>query len=149
MSPITIRPITPHEAAPVRQAVLRPKQTVAQCVYEHDHDPAALHLGAFDGEALIGVASIMPEACPNEPGPPGYRLRGMAVQDGFRSLGVGGQLMAGLIAWLMDQEFNGILWCNARTPARRFYEREGWVAVGEEFDAGVIGPHYRMIRKVP
>ena len=37
-----------------------------------------------------------------------------------------------------------MVWCNARTPARGFYERYGFVAEGEEFELPDIGPHFRM-----
>ncbi|HYE80265.1 MAG TPA: hypothetical protein VEI97_19995, partial [bacterium] len=60
---ITVRPISPEEAAPLRQEVLRPMQTLAECIYAHDHDPGALHLGAFEGPELVGVASITREPC--------------------------------------------------------------------------------------
>jgi predicted GNAT family N-acyltransferase len=37
------------------------------------------------------------------------------------------------------------VWCNARTPARGFYERAGFAAVGEEFALPDIGPHFLMV----
>ena len=39
-----------------------------------------------------------------------------------------------------------LVWCNARTPARRFYERAGFVAHGDEWDEPEIGPHVAMSR---
>jgi predicted GNAT family N-acyltransferase len=36
------------------------------------------------------------------------------------------------------------VWCNARTPARTFYERAGFVVASEEFEPRDIGPHFRM-----
>ena len=42
----------------------------------------------------------------------------------------------------------GLLWANARIPAQRFYEREGWVTRGEPWDDPVIGPHVVMLRPV-
>ncbi|MCW2985645.1 MAG: acetyltransferase, family, partial [Conexibacter sp.] len=36
------------------------------------------------------------------------------------------------------------VWCNARTPARGFYERAGFVAEGAEFELPQIGPHFLM-----
>jgi ribosomal protein S18 acetylase RimI-like enzyme len=40
------------------------------------------------------------------------------------------------------------VWCNARTPARSFYERAGLHVISEEFDIRDIGPHYVMERAV-
>ncbi|MCW3019870.1 MAG: family N-acetyltransferase, partial [Solirubrobacterales bacterium] len=36
------------------------------------------------------------------------------------------------------------IWCNARTPARRFYERAGFGVISEEFELPMIGPHLVM-----
>jgi predicted GNAT family N-acyltransferase len=36
------------------------------------------------------------------------------------------------------------VWCNARTPARAFYERAGFRTVSDEFELPEIGPHYVM-----
>ncbi|HYE79887.1 MAG TPA: GNAT family N-acetyltransferase, partial [bacterium] len=73
---------------------------------------------------------------------------GMAVRATYRSHGVGGQLMGELVKWLENQRFEGLLWCNARSAARRFYEQHGWSVVGEEFETPPLGPHFRMIRPV-
>jgi predicted GNAT family N-acyltransferase len=42
----------------------------------------------------------------------------------------------------------GLVWCHARTPARRFYERAGFTAVGAEWVEPPIGPHITMWRAV-
>lgn len=148
MSAIVVRRITAQETAPVRQEVLRPMQTLAECVYEHDGASDAMHFGAYDGAELIGVSTVTREACPNVPEVPGCRLRGMAVREAYRSRGVGGQLMAAMVETLESQGFIGLLWCNARTPARKFYEREGWYTVGDEFGIAPLGPHFRMLREM-
>src|SRR3712207_9554278 len=36
-------------------------------------------------------------------------------------------------------------WCNGRTSARRFYERHGLRAVGDEFLSPDTGPHYLFV----
>jgi predicted GNAT family N-acyltransferase len=41
-----------------------------------------------------------------------------------------------------------LLWCNARTPAVRFYQKQGWTPVGEEFDVPLAGPHVRMFKRL-
>jgi hypothetical protein len=38
------------------------------------------------------------------------------------------------------------IWCNARTPARAFYERGGFRVASDEFELPEIGPHYVMER---
>jgi len=41
-----------------------------------------------------------------------------------------------------------LVWCNARVPARRFYERAGFTVHGDEWDEPGIGPHVAMARPV-
>ena len=41
-----------------------------------------------------------------------------------------------------------LVWCNARVPARRFYERAGFEAHGDEWDDPEIGPHVAMWRPI-
>jgi hypothetical protein len=43
----------------------------------------------------------------------------------------------------------GLLWCNARVPARRFYERARFSVVGDEWEEPNTGPHLTMWRAVP
>ncbi|MEO7995071.1 MAG: GNAT family N-acetyltransferase [bacterium] len=145
---LAITRITPSECAPLRQRVLRPMQRIEDCVYEHDLAPDAMHFGAFLGNTLIGVGSLTREACPDPADRDGYRLRGMAVYEAYRSTGVGAHLMTAMYEALHAIPFTGTLWCNARTPAVPFYARHGWETYGEEFMTHPIGPHYRMWRSM-
>ena len=127
---------------PLRHRVLRPHQTIAEQVFDGDDDPDAAHFAAFDGagaDQVIGIASITPEG-----GPGAWRVRGMATDpEHGRGSGAGGAL---LMACLDHARARGgtRVWCNARTPARGFYARYGFVAEGEEFELSQIGPHFVM-----
>jgi predicted GNAT family N-acyltransferase len=37
-----------------------------------------------------------------------------------------------------------LVWCNARVPARAFYERAGFAVHGDEWEDPDIGPHVAM-----
>ncbi len=37
-------------------------------------------------------------------------------------------------------------WCNARSTAIRFYEKNGWRIVSDEFIIEKYGPHRRMVK---
>jgi predicted GNAT family N-acyltransferase len=126
---------------PLRQRVLRPHQTLAEQVFDGDDHPEAAHFAAFDEATgdVIGITSITPEG-----GPGAWRVRGMATDpDRGRGTGAGGAL---LTAALDHARAHGAtrVWCNARTPARGFYERYGFAVEGEEFDLPRIGPHHVM-----
>ena len=153
MSRIRIQTIAAEAAWPLRQAVLRPHQSLADCRFPGDDAAGAFHLGGFgaDGQ-LVAVASFSPEGAPAELraalGPAAeperedkdWRLRGMATLPDWRGQGMGQALLMEGLAQLKAQGA-AVLWCNARLGALAFYFRLGLIAVGEEFDLPGIGLH--------
>ena len=68
---IELRRVSIADTMPLRQALLRPMQGIDELVFDGDEDPEAIHLGAYDGEAMVGIASLAPS-----PGPLGrWRIR--------------------------------------------------------------------------
>ena len=85
----SVRPITAEETRPLRHAVLRPGQSFEQTVYSRDDHPETLHLGGFDGDRLVAIASLYREARPHRPTRAAWRLRGMATDPEVRGRGFG------------------------------------------------------------
>jgi GNAT superfamily N-acetyltransferase len=133
-----IRLVEAEVVRPLRHAVLRPGATWDESVYPVDHLDDTLHLAVYDGDAVIGTATVFAE--PHD-GRPAWRLRGMAVADENRGQGVGSRLLAEVVEQVRRQGA-GLLWCNARTAALPFYTRHGFTIVGEEFLAAHGVPHY-------
>ena len=50
-----IRRISTEEIRPLRHRILRPGQTYEETLYPGDDLADTVHLGAFDGERLVGV----------------------------------------------------------------------------------------------
>jgi predicted GNAT family N-acyltransferase len=71
----------------------------------------------------------------------------MATAAGLRGRGIGAALLRQAIEHVAGQG-GGVLWCQARVPARRFYERAGFSATGPEWDEPHLGPHVVMWREV-
>lgn len=143
---LAYRPAELGELRELRYRLLRPHQRPSDLVYDGDDDPDALHLGAFDGERLVGIASVAPD--PSEPWAPGaWRLRGMATEPGVRGRGVGGELLERCMEHAAERGA-ALVWCNARVRAEPFYRRHGFEPVGEVFDVPPIGPHVRMVRRL-
>jgi predicted GNAT family N-acyltransferase len=143
---VRVERVAPDVVRPLRQAVLRPHQTVAEQVYTGDEDPGAAHFAAYgeDDAEPIGVASITPEPFPGGGDARDFRVRGMATDpERGRGTGAGGALLRACLDHARAQGATRV-WCNARTPARGFYERYGFAAEGEEFALPDIGPHFRM-----
>ena len=138
---MAVRQITAAESRELRRSVLRPGLPSGSEQPGEDQ-PAVVHLGAFDGQALLSACLIFPEQCPWLPGEPAWRLRGMATDPQHRGTGAGSALLdeARRIA-IADGAW--LLWCLAREKAVGFYRRHGWTPFADLFDTD-LGPHQRM-----
>jgi GNAT superfamily N-acetyltransferase len=139
-----IRRVTADDIRPLRHSVLRPGQAFLETRYPGDD--AGVHFGAFEGDRLVGIASLYEEDRGDGPAG-GWRLRGMATDPEVRGAGFGAALLAACV-----EEVAGAggteLWCNARMVAVGFYRKGGFEVVSEEFDVAGIGPHVVMTRPV-
>jgi GNAT superfamily N-acetyltransferase len=124
--------------------VLRPGQPLATTIYPTDEEPATFHAGASaDGGQLVGVATVSVEAHPFDPRPGDWRLRGMATDPAVRGQGFGALALRTCLDHVRQQGGTRV-WCNARAPARGFYEHEGFALESDAFELPDIGPHYVM-----
>lgn len=147
MTDIAIRAISAAGTRPLRSAILRPGQPPDMLVYPGDDAPDTLHLGAFEGDELVGIASIYHEPQPGDERPGAWRLRGMATIDRVRGKGHGRALLTACIDAIRARG-GELLWCNARTPAMGFYKSLGFSVRGEPFELPGIGEHFLMWRAI-
>lgn len=141
---------------PLRHAVLRAGLPATTARFEQDEDPQTLHLAAIEGGndaedagEVVGCVTLIREALDSEMA---WRLRGMAVAGAYRGRGVGAALLHEVDRQVGAQAREGrgpsLLWCNARTQAIGFYERQGWTTISDRFDVPNSGPHVRMCKRV-
>lgn len=140
-----VREASGAEVLPLRMAVLRPDQPV---VAPDWHDlPGVRHFGAYDGDDLIGCATVFPSPYESPTGtsePAAWQLRGMAVAQGRQGRGIGAVVLAAAIE-VVRAAGAPLLWANARVAALSFYERMGFAVVGEVFDYGSATlPHKKI-----
>ena len=133
---MSARPVSLERTRPLRQAVLRPHETLAELAAGEADD--AFAVGAFDADELVAVGLIAPDG---EAG--AWRVRGMATAPHARGRGAGTAVLAELLRHAASRRAVRV-WCNARTPARRLYERAGLRVVSDEFELPEIGPHFVM-----
>ncbi|MFM8944800.1 MAG: GNAT family N-acetyltransferase [Actinomycetota bacterium] len=138
---VEVRAIPPDLARDLRHEVLRPHQAPRTILYPGEDAADALTVGAFLDGAIVGVATVHPDPDVVD----AFRLRGMAVTASLRDRGIGSRLLVGCIEHCTAVGA-ARLWCNARTPAIRFYERHGFAVVSDEWAEPDIGPHVRMER---
>lgn len=144
---MTVRSISAEQTRTLRHVVLRPDEPWDATAYPGDTAATTLHVGAFAGDDLVGIASVYAEPPPGDVDETAWRLRGMATLPSARGHGHGSALLAacvGHVARLGGRR----LWCNARTPAAGFYERSGFTRRGRVFEIAPIGPHVVMERPV-
>ena len=130
-----MRQIALAHTRPLRLQVLRPHQTLAELAAEEA--PGAYAAGSFEGEQLVAVGLAHAD------GPNRWRVRGMATAPAARGRGHGAAVLHALVAHAAGAGAE-IVWCNARIPARSFYERAGFEVVSAQFELPRIGPHVRM-----
>lgn len=147
VAPVSVHRVPVAETYPLRARVLRPGAPVGSVHLAVDSHPdtAAFAGRTPDGE-IVGSAIVYPEACPWSPDRPrAWRLRGMATDERCRGAGIGTAVLDAVLDHVR-REGGTLVWCNARTPARRFYERAGFTVHGDPWIDPEIGPHVAMAR---
>lgn len=146
--------VPPSDTWELRQAVLRPHETIGQQALPDDDQPSTGSFAAINerGE-VVSTARVAP-ACPpfslggNGPDDvPTWQVRGMATRDDVRNIGIGSAVLGRVIDYVAERG-GGILWCNARLPAMNLYRRAGFVEQGDAWEDPDIGPHVVMWRFV-
>ncbi len=148
-APVTVEAVDAATGRALRNAVLRPGQPPEQPTYPREDDPQTLHFAAVEaaGGEVLAVGSVMPELHPREPRAGDWRIRGMATRPDLRGRGLGARVLDALERAAREGGAHRV-WCNARSGARRFYERAGYETVGEELEIEGIGPHHVMSKRL-
>ncbi|WP_182811645.1 GNAT family N-acetyltransferase [Bacillus sp. ME78] len=144
---ITVQYIDASETHLLRQAVLRPNQSLADCKYSSDYEKDTFHLGAFINAELISITSFSKEIYPDLQNGIHYRLRGMATLPNFRNKRAGSSLIHKAEQVLKERKAN-ILWCNGRITVTDYYKRLGFQEHGEIFEIEPIGLHKVLYKKI-
>jgi len=135
-----VREIPVAATRELRQAILRPHQTLEELAA---HEPPDAHaVGAFHGDQLVAVGFVAPDGNPGS-----WRVRGMATRPDARGRGAGSAVLAALVGHATGEGATRI-WCNARKPAVSLYARAGFRIASEEFEPPDIGPHFMMERNI-
>ncbi len=146
---VHVERVAPAVTHGLRGRVLRPGAPPDRVRWPADDLPDTAAFAATDAHgAVVGTALVYPAPCPWQPDRSGaWRLRGMATDEAWRSAGIGTAVLVAVVDHVSRAQ-GSLVWCNARVPARRFYERAGFVAHGDEWDDPEIGPHVAMWRPV-
>jgi GNAT superfamily N-acetyltransferase len=142
---LSVEQVDPNATLFLRRLVLRPAASYEELAADHAL-PGTFAVAALVERVVQACAIALPEPLPEHPDrSEAWRIRGMAAHPDRRGEGLGTLVLDRLLAELRLRDAR-LVWCNARTPARRLYERAGFVVVGEPWDDPEIGPHVRMVR---
>lgn len=142
-----VKEITTDETLLLRSTVLRDGKPFDECRFAEDGKPGSFHLGYFDNERLVGIASFYSIAFDNIE-EPGIQLRGMAVNQQYQGKGIGKAIVQFAEEKIKADPAITHIWCNARQIAYKFYESRGFGYVSEEFEIATIGPHRKMLKSL-
>ncbi|MCG7529996.1 GNAT family N-acetyltransferase [Psychrobium sp. MM17-31] len=138
-----IKRISPQQAYPLRQAILRPDGNLQDCMFDGDELPDTHHWGYFDDEELVAIASVYQRNYQSYQGH-GRQLRSMAVSQGVQGKGVGQQLLTAICEYYAATD--NYLWANARVSAIAFYRRANFNVDDTVFDIAGVGPHQHIVK---
>ncbi|MCF4102399.1 GNAT family N-acetyltransferase [Gillisia sp. M10.2A] len=146
----TIKLVSETQTYKIRQEVLRPGKPINECIFRGDKDEDTFHLGLYESDELIGVASFMKICNPLFSHNTQYQLRGMAILPGYQGKGDGSALLkhGELVLKSNNADTNLLLWFNAREHATAFYEKHGYITIGEKFDIPGVCPHIVMYKRL-
>lgn len=142
-----VRPITAAQTRQLRHAVLKPFQPVEELIYPGDDAPDSLHVGAFQADQIVGIASVSRQPPPDRDDGDTWQLRGMAPTPEVRRQGYGAALIAACIEHVARHGGSAI-WCNARVSAIPFYQSLGFAITSDVFEIPQTGPHVVMWRTI-
>jgi GNAT superfamily N-acetyltransferase len=121
---LSVREIASIETHDLRSRVLRGGG--GHDGFPEDNLPGTFHVGAFDADTLVGVATFVP----HEEGV--WQLRGMAVEPDRQGQGIGQAVLDYAVTKLRASGAQ-LAWANGRDTALAFYQRAGWTVVGEGY----------------
>jgi GNAT superfamily N-acetyltransferase len=133
---ISIEQIRPELTWYLRQKVLYPAQKLYEMEMDEDRD--GIHFGAFADNKLIAIVSLFEVESHD------FQFRKFAVDADYQGKGIGNQLLS-YITDFARNDGGKRLWCNARSTATGFYDRNGFRHTGEFFTRN--GFDYEILEK--
>lgn len=138
------QPRTPEELDlyyDLRWRVLREQWTKSRDSGRDEHEQEAFHLTAWDGPKLVGTGRLHFNT------PEEAQVRCMAVEEAYRSSGVGSLILQALEQRAREQGARFVM-LNAREGAVSFYRKHGYQLMDQSNTLFNLIPHWRMCKDV-
>lgn len=135
---------------PLRQQLLRPGFSIEACRFPEDDLDSSRHFGAYQDGQLVGIVTVLRLAEPELSGVDvnnkqrhSWQIRAMATLPAVRGKGYAAALID-VVEDYVRTKSGSLIWCNARSGAVGFYQKQGYSIFGDEFEIATVGPHFRM-----
>lgn len=142
-----IKKISSRDTFLVRQPILREGKPIESCQFDGDDLKTTTHFGLFIDKNIIGVLSVFKNNNVIFNTENQFQIRGMAILKKFQRKGFGDELVKHSEEHVKSQ-FGKLIWFNARESAVPFYEKLGYIKIGEPFSIADIGIHYIMKKEI-
>jgi ribosomal protein S18 acetylase RimI-like enzyme len=135
--------LQPEEIQQLRNEVLWPHKTFESCILDTDRLPNTFHFGVKIDGLTVATVTLQQERSDKLPQEKQYRLRAMAVREGYRGQGFGDAIVEAGLNHLRKLGVE-VVWCDARVAALNFYRRLQFEELEEEYEIPIIGLHRFM-----
>jgi len=157
--------LQPEEIQQLRNEVLWPHKTFENCILETDRLSTTFHFGVQIDGLTVATVTLQQEQSDKLDSLKGviqdsskgsskgvsqgtlqgnqYRLRAMAVREGYRGQGFGDSIVEAGLNHLRELGVE-VVWCDARVAALNFYRRLQFEEFEEEYEIPIIGLHRFM-----
>ena len=137
------RRLQPEDIQKLRNEVLWPHKTFENCILETDRLSTTFHFGVQRDGLTVATVTFQQETSSKLPQEKQYRLRAMAVREGYRGQGFGDAIVEEGLKYLSSLGIQ-VVWCDARVAALNFYRRLQFEEFEEEYEIPIIGLHRFM-----
>ena len=144
---LSLKIVKSEDLLNLRSKILRNNLDPNLCRFPGDKEINSFHLGAFNGNTLIGGVSVMKNECKKKELPNCFQLRGLFVDKEFQHNGIGKTIVNFVENRLRDSGVN-YLWMNARESAVLFYLKLNYSNSKISYLINEIGLHYLLYKKL-
>ena len=144
---LSLKIVKSEDLLNLRSKILRNNLDPNLCRFPGDKEINTFHVGAFNGNTLIGGVSVMKNECKKKELPNCFQLRGLFVDKEFQHNGIGKTIVNFVENRLRDSGVN-YLWMNARESAVLFYLKLNYSNSKISYVINEIGLHYLMYKKL-
>tara|TARA_A100001011_G_scaffold400708_1_gene517825 strand:- start:26987 stop:27427 length:441 start_codon:yes stop_codon:yes gene_type:complete len=144
---LSLKIVKSEDLLNLRSKILRNNLDPNLCRFPSDAEINSFHVGAFNGNTLVGGVSVMKNECKKKKLPNCYQLRGLFVDQEFQYKGIGNTIVNFVEERLRYIGVN-YLWMNARESAVLFYLKLNYSNSKITYMINEIGLHYLMYKKL-